>query len=327
MNYDTGFQSEHFKLMKNLQYSGKKVLVTGASGFIGSHLCHRLYDRGAEVHAIYRSKESKNNDNLHWWQCNLKDIKTIRDIFIIIKPDIIFHLASHVVGSRNLEVVLTTFNSNLASTVNLLTTATEIGCQRIILIGSLEEPAQNNTHAIPSSPYAAAKWAGNAYARMFYELYQTPVTIARLFMVYGPGQRDLNKLIPYVTLSLLQNEVPKLTSGRRQVDWIYVEDVVDGLIEMAKAPHIEGATIDLGSGILVSIHDVVQQLVDIIKANTKPLFGAVPDRPMEQIRVANIENTNKIIGWKPTTPLKNGVEQTVNWYRDNIKKTKKHRLS
>lgn len=302
--------------MTNLyQFSGKKILVTGASGFIGSHLCRRLCDSEAEVHGISRTDRSNNKTCSHWWHGDLADIGIVRNLLTSIKPDVVFHLASHVVGARDLELVLPTFLSNLATTVNLLTVASEISCDRIVLIGSLEEPEQCKTYAIPSSPYAAAKWAGNAYARMFHALYQTPVAIARLFMVYGPGQQDILKLIPYVTLSLLRKQSPKLTSGQRQVDWIYVGDVVDGLLAMAQAPSIEGRMIDLGSGTLVSISDIVRQLVNIIDSNVKPLFGAVRNRPMEQVRVANVADTYDKIAWKPMTSLEKGLEFTVDWYR------------
>lgn len=308
--------------MNSYNFSGKKVLVTGASGFIGSHLCRRLCDCGAEVHGISRTTRSTHKSCSHWWQGDLADIGTVRDLLTSIKPEIIFHLASHVVGARDIEVVLPTFNSNLVSTVNLLTISTEINLHRIVLIGSLEEPDQSDTHAAPSSPYAAAKWAGSAYARMFHALYKTPVVIARLFMVYGPAQQDLRKLIPYVTLSLLRKQPPKLTSGMRQIDWIYVGDVVDGLLAMAQVPNIEGSTIDLGSGVLVPIRTVVQKLINITDSDVEPAIGSVPDRPMEQVRVANIADTYAKIGWKPMTSLEKGLEYTVDWYRELSEKDK-----
>ena len=248
-------------------------------------------------------------------QCDLADFGLVRNLFMRVKPDIVFHLASHVAGSRSLELVLPTFNSNLVSNVNLLTAATEVGCHRIVMTGSMEEPEKRDPHVIPASPYAAAKWAASAYARMFHALYNLPVTIARVFMVYGPGQRDFNKLVPYTILSLLRNRTPELTSGHRQVDWIYVEDVVDGLLAIASSQKIEGQTIDLGSGISTSIKDIVMRLVFNMGSSIKPNFGSIPDRAMEQIRMANVVNTYSKIKWKPRTSLEKGLEKTVDWYR------------
>jgi nucleoside-diphosphate-sugar epimerase len=301
--------------MEYSKLSNRKILVTGASGFIGAHLCQRLNEIGAEVHGISRNIDSDTIIGVHKWQGDLADFAVTRNLLIKIKPDIIFHLASHVAGKRDAELVLSTFQSNLASTVNLLSASTEIQCHRIVSVGSMEEPEQSDTNAIPCSPYAAAKWASSGYVRMFHALYNTPVVIARVFMVYGPGQGDYSKLVPNTILSLLRQEPPKLTSGNRQVDWIYVTDVVEGLIKMAYAEGIEGCTIDLGTGVLVTIKNLVQQLVSIMATNVQPIFGFLPERPLEQVRIANVERTHTQIGWKPTTSLKKGLQCTIDWYK------------
>lgn len=310
-------------MIKTSLFSGKKILVTGASGFIGSCLCQKLLSMGAEVHGVSRTLQPKGSKNLYWWQGDLADITTVRELLTKIKPGYIFHLASCVSGSRDLGLVLPTLHSNLISTVNVLTASTETGCSRIILIGSLEEPDSGCAEVIPSSPYAAGKWCSSAYARMFYALYQTPVVNVRLFMVYGPGQKDLLKLIPYVTLSLLRDNAPKISSGKRQVDWIYVDDVVEGLLLILQSPGIEGHTVDLGSGVLVPVRTVVEKIAKIVNSKANPLFGAISERQMEQNRVAQIKNTQRIIGWKPTTSLEKGLENTVNWYKENLNATEK----
>jgi UDP-glucose 4-epimerase len=302
-------------------FYGEKILITGASGFIGSYLCRRLCEAGIEVHAISRMKRSGRGNTLQWWQGDLADSATARDLVQAIKPVVIFHLASHVMGARNLENVLPTFRSNLLSTVNILTVASEVGCRRIVLTNSLEEPDLGDPTSIPSSPYAAAKWASSGYARMFHALYQLPVVILRLFMVYGPAQQDLGKLIPYVTLCLLRGEAPRLTSGQRDVDWIYVDDVVDGIIAAAQASNVEGKTIEIGSGELVSIRNVVEHLVRLTNPTIQPIFGALAERPLEQVRKANVTTALAQIGWKPKTSLREGLENTVNWFRQEAKQT------
>jgi UDP-glucose 4-epimerase len=303
------------------QFRGQKVLVTGGSGFIGSHLSRRLCNAGTEVHAISRRRRSREENNLRWRQGDLSDWATARDLVREVKPDVIFHLASHVMSARDLENVMPTFQNNLLSTVNILTAASEIGCRRIILSNSLEEPDPGDPTSIPSSPYAAAKWASSGYARMFHALYQLPVVILRLFMVYGPEQQDLRKLIPYVTLCLLRGEAPELTSGQRQVDWIYVDDVVDGLIAAAEAGNVEGKTIDIGSGELVSVRNVVEDLTRLVNPKIDPFFGALAERPLEQVRRADVAATLAQIGWKAKTSLKEGLQNTVSWYRQEGKET------
>src|SRR5215472_9990755 len=301
-------------------FRGQKILVTGANGFIGSHLCRRLSQEDAEVHAVYRSKRPTDVDGPRWRQADLADLAAVRKIGREAKPEVMFHLASHVKGAPDLEHVLPTFQSNLQSTVNLLTVATEFKCRRVVLTGSLAEPEFESGERFPSAPYAAAKWAGSGYARMFHALYRLPVVIARVFMVYGPAQIDLTKLVPYVTLSLLKGKQPKITSGERLVDWIYVSDVVDGFVALAAKPDIEGLTIDLGSGSLVSIRDLVQQLTSLFDDTGAVNFGALQDRPLEPTRAAKTAETFARVGWKPQVSLRDGLERTVKWYRGEFER-------
>jgi UDP-glucose 4-epimerase len=293
----------------------QRILITGANGFIGSHLCHRLGQEQAEVHAVYRTQRPLEEGQARWWQADLSDEAAVRALFRDIRPDVIFHLASHVKGAPNLEHVLPTFRSNLESTINLLTLAAEKGCKRMVITGSLAEPEPENGELFPSAPYAAAKWASSGYARMFHALYKLPVVIARVFMVYGPAQQDLTKLIPYVTLSLLRGEKPKISSGGRPVDWIYVSDVVDGFMALAETPDIDGGTFEIGSGSLISIREIVQQLAAIVDPKAKVEFGALPDRPLEPTRIAKTAETFAKLGWKPLVSLQDGLERTVDWYK------------
>src|SRR5712692_9689254 len=297
---------------------GQKILITGASGFIGTHLVQRLLDEEAEVHAVYRTQTPPEDSRAKWWRADLSDEAAVRGLFRDIRPDVIFHLASHVKGAPNLEHVLPTFRSNLQSTINLLTLAAEKGCKRMVITGSLAEPEPENGELFPSAPYAAAKWASSGYARMFHALYKLPVVIARVFMVYGPAQMDFTKLVPYVTLSMLQGKTPKISSGERLVDWIYVSDVVDGFLALAQASDVDGATLDLGSGSLISIRGIVQQLAASIGGGVNAEFGALPDRPLEPTRLAKTAETFARIGWKPQVSLPEGLKSTVDWYRGKL---------
>ena len=133
-------------------------------------------------------------------------------------------------------------------------------------------------------------------------------------MTYGPAQAD-GKLIPHVILSLLQRRAPKISSGEQQIDWVYIDDVMDGFVAAAEAENIDGETIDLGSGALVSVRDVVNQLGNLLGSDVKPLFGAVGDRPCEPVRVADIDYARRTLGWTPRTPLQTGLGQTIEWYK------------
>ena len=301
--------------------SGSSVLVTGASGFIGAHLCRRLSACGAKVHAVSRGLHSSVDGHLQWWQADCRDSSAVGALFRAVRPQIVFHLASYVVGARGLHVVLPTFNDNLASTVHLLTAAAEVGCRRIVLAGSSEEPLVFDDTTFPCSPYAAAKWASSIYGRMFHQLFKAPVVMPRIFMTYGPDQKDVHKLIPYVVRRLLRGEAPKLSSGRRLADWIYVEDVVEGLLRAAVFPGIEGAAFDLGSGLLVSVREIVEQVVEMVGGSVEPVFDARLDRPFEQERAADTSFLVDKLGYQPRSTLRQGLEATVSWYREQLAAT------
>jgi UDP-glucose 4-epimerase len=312
----------YFRMLSNnhkrVLLKGQTVLVTGASGFIGSAICKALQQEGAIVHGISRESRTNEDGCAQWWRCDLSESFEVSLVLNSVRPDFIFHLASHVHGDRALRLVPTTFRDNAMTTINLLTAATEIGCKRIILTGSLEESDPEEGEIIPSSPYAAAKFTSNTYGRMFHRLYQTPIVVLRLFMVYGPAQRDMHKLVPYVTSSFLKNEPPQLAGGNRLVDWIYIDDVVRAYLMAATTPDIIGMTFEIGSGKLVSIRDVVHQLRDMIGSTVEPQFGSVPERPFEQVRAANLAKVTRLPGWKPLTNLAEGLINTVKWYRDAV---------
>jgi UDP-glucose 4-epimerase len=292
----------------------RRVLVTGATGHIGAHLCQRLWREGAEIHAVSRKAQVDNRPEICWWRADLRDPAATRSLLAAVQPDVVFHLAGCVTGGRDIEAVLPTLEHNLHGTVNLLLALTELGCGRIVLAGSLEEPAEEGTQ-VCGSPYAASKWAARAYSRMFHTLYGTPVVNARIFMVYGPGQQPYKRLVPYVISSLLSGKAPKLTSGERKVDWIYIDDVIEGLLACARSQDVLGGTVELGSGCLTEVRAVALLIARMMGTEIRPEFGALTDRQMEQVRVADARRTYDQLGWQPRTSLETGLRTTIAWFQ------------
>jgi UDP-glucose 4-epimerase len=299
----------------------KKVLITGAAGFIGNRLVERLREGGAEVYGT--SRLDRGNDlSITWYQGSLDDLNTAQRVLEEIQPNIIYHLAGMATASNSVTNVLPTYHSLVTSTVNLLTIAAALDCQRIILVGSTNEPS----HQDPNSPYAAAKSAATMYGRLFQKLYKLPLVIARTSVAYGPGQPS-DKLIPYVMSHLLNAQRPKLSTGAWKTDWIYIDDVVDGLFCCATVPNIEGETIDIGTGQYTSVREVVEKLVHIMEPPVTPLFGVLPDRHAEYTPVADTAKTWEKLHWKAKTSIEEGLRKTVAFIKNAAKGGRKFVLS
>ncbi len=296
--------------------ANRKFLVTGASGFIGHAVCARLLEMGAEVYGTSRRNIEFESDR---WTHSVVDLTVADDVdelLVSSRPEFIIHLASCVTGKREIEWIRETLAGNLVTAVNVLVAAQNSGVEKTVLAGSLEEPDANDAAAVAASPYGASKWCASAYARMMRALYGTRSAVARIFMVYGPGQQDLMKLVPYVCLSAARGEAPKLMSGGREVDWIYVDDVVDGLIRLATGGPDNGEHVDIGSGTLITTGDIAERICSLAGTGIAPVLGALPDRPMEQVRKADVAATAAVLDWRPTTAIDAGLQRTYDWYRE-----------
>ena len=294
--------------------AGARVLVTGASGLIGSHVLSVI---GQEADVVALSRFPRPDEGrLRWLVCDLGQPGALSEVVTSVRPEVVIHLAGAVRGDRSLDAVAPTLRANLVGTVELLEAATRAGCRRIVLSGSLlEEPAAGGPQAVPPSPYGASRWAASAYGRMFHALFDAPVVILRPSFAYGPGQEP-TKLIPYVITALFEGRSPQLSSGERLIDCVYAEDVARAYVEAASVAGVGGHTVDIGSGVLTSVREIVQVIVESVGPTAgHPVFGALPLRPLEQEVEVDVDEAARVLGWRATTSLEDGVRATVAWFR------------
>ncbi|TAJ10887.1 MAG: NAD-dependent epimerase/dehydratase family protein [Nitrospirae bacterium] len=300
------------------KFRGLKVVVTGATGFIGTNLCRALASLGACVTGVSLSGKGRGmHEGISYNALDLRRLDDVKAFLGRHRPSLIVHLAGRTLARREREMVLPTFEANAIGTVHLLLAAAEVSCDRFLLIGSSEAEGADRDNGV-SSPYAASKHVAEIYGRMFHRLYGLPVIHLRTFLTFGPWQEP-PKLIPYVIEQFLRGEAPVLTSGGRRCDVVYVEDVVRGLLKAAVAPAAAlGSCIDLGSGMGVTIRELVMQVASVIGPVADPVFGGLPDRPYEHEAVADLEPAASLLGWRPQWPLEEALRSTVAWHRQRL---------
>lgn len=301
------------------QFRDKTILVIGATGFIGRHLVDSLMDLGATVVGASR-REAAEGGQTFWRQCDASDPRQLSTLFDEVSPDIVYQLTSDSQGGQELSLIAESIRNDLVATVNVLTEATQRGVARVVVIGSLEEPKGDASQATPSSPYAAAKWTACAYARMFSELYGLPVTVLRLMMTYGPGQKPY-KVIPYTIRTLLAGEPAALTNGERKLDWIYIDDAIDAILRSGLLREKDAQSIDIGSGTPVLMQDLLITIGDIIGRPELLSFGSLPNRMREREEVADLTRATSKLGWEARTSLRDGLRKTIAYYQSTAAMT------
>lgn len=298
------------------QLHRRRVLITGACGFIGRHLTRHLLAYGADVHALVRPETTEQPPGplprVHWHRGDLGDAAEVAQVLDRIRPEVVFHLASRVEGHRDHDLVLPMLEDNLRVSINVMSAALRRAGCRVVLAGSVEEP--HTPGEAPCSPYAATKAATTGFARLYHAQWDLPVTVLRLAMVYGPDQPDARKLVPHVITHLLAGQPPPLSSGSRGIDWTYIDDVCDAFVLAAIHPDAPGRVLDIGSGTATTVADTVALLTDLLGQRAVLKFGELPNRRHDTARIADLTEARTVLGWEPRTPLTSGLANTVHWY-------------
>lgn len=283
-------------------------LITGATGFIGSHLTRRLVGLGERVSIFIRSNSDRSAikavlEKLDRHEVDLRTASTVSRAIDMIEPTIVFHCAAAGVSDPFLppdEAI----RSNVYGTINLLRAIK--GRARVIVLRTPGEIEALNV-------YAAAKAAAWQFCRMYRRTQGWPIAGAMVYQVYGPHQ-DRKNVIPSAIEAALNDRDFAMTSGRSQRDWIYIDDVIDALIAQAQADRFDVDSIDLGTGSTLSVRAVVERIYQLIGRGGKPIVGALPDRPGEvDIQKADVTAAASILNWYAKTPIDDGLKATIQW--------------
>lgn len=299
--------------------SAERIVVTGASGFIGMHLLQRLFSAGADVTAVVTSDRRTPlyealPDTFN--RVVLDDVAAVGHVIREVQPRYVVNLNAYISLDRSLAAVQQSIQANLVSTIDLLIACTEVKCDRVILMGSCEEygqkfcPFDPALALDPNSPYGASKAAASAYAYMFHGSFNLPTVVLRPSVVYGPGQSP-RMLISMVLRALAEGKPIAVTAGRQTRDFVYIDDVVDSLLLSLNEPTVVGSAWNIGSGEIVTVFECLK-LIERITGRTGLIqFGARPYAESERFHYEPmVHQTFEALHWKPSVMLEEGLRRT-----------------
>lgn len=311
--------------------AGRVVLVTGASGFIGSHLSRLLVDRGAEVHAVTSSVSSIWPDRLRdlrgrvrLHEANLTDRTAMDRLVRDVRPSIVFHLGAYTHVGKSWARIDECVQTNVQGTVNLLQALDAVGYDRFVnvgtseIYGAIDVPFHEDDHPRPVSPYAVSKHAAEQFCRIGHASYGWPIVRVRPFNAYGPAQSP-DRIVPEVVVRGLLGQPLPMTSGEQTREFNHVEDLAEGLLAAGTADGVEGQLINLGGGEEVAIRDLATRILTLAGSEVVPDLGALPERPVEIRRMrADASRARRLLGWQPRHDLDTGLARTIDWYRAEL---------
>jgi NAD dependent epimerase/dehydratase len=319
-----------------------KILITGAAGFLGSHLTEKLIEFGNDVRVLVHYDS---NNNWGWLEHSkykenidfvVGDIRDYDSVFSAMKGvDEVFHLAALIGIPYSYLSPLAYIKTNIEGTYNVIQSARQLNTKNIIITSTSETygsaqytPMDEDHPKVGQSPYSATKIGADNLALSFHKSFGLPIKIVRPFNIYGPRQ-SARAIIPTIATQIL-NDVKTIKLGNLEAkrDLTFVKDTVMGFVEIAKQDKFNGESVNIGMNEEVSIKELVQKISKITNKEVQIEVDKQRIRPdkseVDRLLCSNkklIENTN----WKPSYNLDKGLKETINWLEEN-KKLFKHNI-
>lgn len=319
-----------------MNWNQKKVLVTGAGGFIGSHLVERLIKLGASVRALVKYNAMGN-----WGLLELLPVDTTKSIEVVYGDlrdadsvhraidgmDIVFHLGAIISIPYSFQNPSEVVETNMIGTLNVLNAVKQYDISKMIHTSSsevygtaLSVPIDEKHPLQGQSPYSASKIAADKLVESFYASYGTPVGTIRPFNTFGPRQSS-RAIIPTIIISVLTNKKVSLGSLHPTRDFTFVEDTVQGFIQAAESPNITGEVMNLGVGQEISIGELANKIFIHLGHEPNIILDHTRIRPEKSEVERLLSNNTKVkalIGWEPRVSLDTGLKRTIEWLKSHL---------
>ena len=326
----------YLKKLKSMNLQNKKVIVTGADGFIGSHLVEKLLEEGCQVRAFayYNSfnswgwLDSLPKEKLKQIEVVTGDIRDPHGVRNALKDiEVVFHLAALIAIPYSYHSPDTYIDTNIKGTLNIVQAARELNIERVLVTSTSEVygtamyiPIDEKHPRQGQSPYSATKIGADSIADSFYRSFNVPITIVRPFNTYGPRQ-SARAVIPTIISQLLNGkEAIKLGSLHPTRDLLFVKDTAKGFVEIAKSDKTIGHEINIAMQEEISVGDLAQKLINELNPNAQIITDEQRLRP-EKSEVERLFGSNQKIkeltDWKPDYTLDSGLKETIEWFSDS----------
>jgi dolichol-phosphate mannosyltransferase len=302
----------------------KRVLITGAGGFIGANLARRLIREGHQTHLVvsergnpWRLEDLQRQALLH--RLDLRDADRVRQTVEAVRPDWVFHLAAH--GAYSWQTDATAiFQTNVMGTIHLVEACRAVGIEAMVNTGSSSEygwkdhPPAEEEPLEPNSSYAVSKASATLYCRHVAQSSGLRLCTLRLYSVYGSFEEP-GRLMPSLLIHALRGGYPPLASPHVARDFVYIDDCLDAYLLAVSARDLPpGAIYNVGAGVQSTLADVVGLLRQLFRLRTPPVWASMPDRTWDTgIWVADNRRIQHDLGWRPRTPLAAGLQRFRDW--------------
>lgn len=303
----------------------KRVLVTGATGFIGSHCLAPLLQRGYEVHAVSTKSGAIAEPSIVWHQTDLLDGSSCERLMTTVKPTHLLHLAWYVVPGK---LISSDLNFDwVRSSIELLRLFQRQGGRRVVMSGSSYEYDWNygychemRTPTAPNTIYGACKHALDVMVQAFCQAHGVSHAWPRIFFLYGPKEHP-DRLVSSVIRSVLQGQEARCSHGKQIRDYLHVQDVAEALVSVLDSG-IEGA-VNIGSGTAVTLREMIVTIGRILGREDLLKLGAIPSRANDApLVVADVERLINEVKWQPRFSMEEGLKQTIEWWRHTLSQSR-----
>lgn len=316
-------------------WKDRRVLVTGADGFVGSWLARALIHRRAQVTTLVRDLRSGSNIDLLGLEKALNIVRgDVADYELVLRTlheyeiDTCFHLAAQALVGIAAASPLSTFESNIKGTWTVLEASRQCGVERVVVASSDKAygeqnvlPYREDQPLLGRHPYDASKACTDILAQAYYFTYGMSLAITRSANTYGPGDTNFSRLIPGTVKAVWNDETPIIRSdGTPERDYMYIDDAIESYLVLGESvcrPDVKGQAFNFGTGRAIKVLDLFNMIIELCGKSVSPRILGEAQYEIDR-QCLSTEKTQRLLGWKPKHTLENGLRKTIRWYQQHL---------